>query len=120
LAGDDQRVRVLLAEDDPSLRHLYSVWLEGSGHRVCAAADGREALAALDGEGVPDVAVLDVTMPHVDGLEVCRRLRARSRDVRIVVVSARDDVREDALAAGASEVLGKPAQRSVLLGALAA
>ena len=111
--------RILVAEDDPALRALYVIWLEHSGYDVVACADGREALAALERGYTPDAAVLDVDMPYVDGLSVCRYLHARDAGVPIVVVSGVDELRRAALAAGASDVLVKPCRREQLLAVLA-
>jgi len=111
--------RILVAEDDAALRALYVVWLEHAGCDVVACADGREALAALEGGLAPDAAVLDVDMPFVDGLSVCRYLHARDAGVPIVVVSGVDELRRAALAAGASDVLVKPCLREELMAALA-
>lgn len=111
--------RILVAEDDAALRALYVVWLEHAGCDVVACADGREALAALEGGFAPDAAVLDVDMPFVDGLSVCRYLHARDAGVPIVVVSGVDELRRSALAAGASDVLVKPCLREELMAALA-
>lgn len=100
--------RILVAEDDAALRLLYSTWLESAGFDVTAVADGRAALEALERRPLPDAALLDVEMPFVDGLSVCRYLHARDPSVRVVVVTGIEDARVDALAAGASEVLRKP------------
>jgi CheY-like chemotaxis protein len=99
---------ILVAEDSPALRLLYTIWLEGEGHEVVAVADGRAAIVSLERGRIPDAAVLDVEMPYVDGLSVCRYVRMRAPAVPIVIVSGVDGVRAAALAAGASTVLAKP------------
>jgi CheY-like chemotaxis protein len=111
--------RILVAEDDFALRQLYRVWLEHAGYDVTEAADGREALAELQRGLAPDGAVLDVDMPFVDGLSVCRYLHARDASIPIVVVSGIEDLRPAALAAGAAVTLVKPCTHVGLLGALA-
>lgn len=111
-------MEVLLAEDDRALRFLYGVWLRAEGYDVVEAEDGRAALDAIDLH-VPDAAVLDVAMPFVDGLDVCRRLRSLDRHVPIVVQTALDDLARDAAAAGADLVLPKPATHVDLLRPLA-
>lgn len=68
--------RVLVVEDDPDMRMLLEVRLRQSGHLVVSASSGEEALTALAGRGAPDVAVLDVLMPGMTGLELLRVLRA--------------------------------------------
>jgi CheY-like chemotaxis protein len=100
--------RILVAEDDAALRLLYTIWLESAGFDVTPVADGRAALEALERRPLPDAALLDVEMPFVDGLSVCRYLHALDPSVRIVVVTGVEDARADALAAGAGEVLRKP------------
>jgi CheY-like chemotaxis protein len=81
-------------------------------------ADGREAISLVERGWIPESAVLDVEMPFVDGLAVCRYLHARDERIHIVVVSALDDVREPALHAGALDVLAKPVSREDLLAAV--
>ncbi|WHT20599.1 response regulator transcription factor [Crossiella sp. CA-258035] len=79
--------RILLAEDDQKQAHLIRVYLERAGHSVLACADGRTALE-LARSRRPDLIVLDVMMPEVDGLDVCRILRAESK-VPILMLTAR-------------------------------
>lgn len=112
------RPRVLLAEDDPALRLLYGIWLSASGYDVDAAADGAEALNAVAAHGLPDAAVLDVQMPRIDGLAVCRALRARSDRLPIVIATSYDDVEQAAFDAGADVVLAKTGERRELCAAL--
>lgn len=102
---------VLVADDDPDIVALVTIRLERAGHEVLPARDGEEAWTLVQ-ERVPDIAVLDVTMPRVDGLELTRRLRAHppTADLPILVVSAavQDSDRRAALAAGADEHVRKP------------
>ncbi|MFN7133727.1 MAG: ATP-binding protein, partial [Myxococcales bacterium] len=88
---------VLVAEDDHASRALLEELLAPRGHRVRVAGDGRAAVAALD-EALPDVLVLDLMLPHVDGFEVLRGLRARrsGAGVRVVVLTAMDLLPGDA------------------------
>ncbi|MBP2474375.1 DNA-binding response OmpR family regulator [Crossiella equi] len=79
--------RILLAEDDAKQAHLIRVYLERAGHSVLACADGRTALE-LARTRKPDLIVLDVMMPEVDGLDVCRILRTESQ-VPILMLTAR-------------------------------
>ncbi len=111
--------RVLVAEDDTALRRLYGIWLVHDGYDVVSCADGREALDALERGLVVDAAVLDVDMPYVDGLSVCRYLHARDASIPIAMVSGIDHLGSAALAAGATALLTKPCAREDLLGALA-
>jgi two-component system, OmpR family, response regulator MprA len=104
---------VLVAEDNPALRGLYRLWLEGEGFLVTEAADGREAIRLLEAGPLPDAAVLDVDMPYVDGVSLCRYLRLRSRTMRIVIVSGVRPVAPEANA-----ILAKPCSHEQLLAAL--
>jgi two-component system response regulator MprA len=83
--------------------------LRAEGYEVTGAADGGEALAAVE-RSVPDLIILDVAMPGVDGLAVCRRLRAKGLALPILLLTARDSVvdRVDGLDAGADDYLVKP------------
>jgi two-component system OmpR family response regulator len=82
--------RVLVVDDDPHLRDVVTYTLEREGFQVVAAADGKEALLAAAPPARFDLVVLDVLMPELDGLEVCRRLRATSR-TPVVFLSSRDE-----------------------------
>ncbi|MEM7245355.1 MAG: response regulator transcription factor [Acidobacteriota bacterium] len=80
---------VLVVDDDPHIREVLRFALEKDGHRVVEAADGQEALARFAAES-PELLVLDVVMPEMDGIEACRRLRAES-SVPILFLSSKDD-----------------------------
>ena len=108
-------MRVLLAEDFAPLRLLYGIWLTSDGHEVVSCADGRAALEVLEAEGAPDAAVLDVGMPVVDGIEVCRALRALDPDAVILVQTSLDGMRQAAGEAGADRVIAKPGSPDDLL-----
>ncbi|MDP9221876.1 MAG: response regulator [Actinomycetota bacterium] len=86
----EHKPRVLVVDDDQVIRQLIGINLELEGFEVHMAADGEEALRQVI-DVVPDVVVLDVMMPRLDGLEVARRLRQdpRNADLRLVLVSAR-------------------------------
>ena len=90
--------------------------LRAEGYEVAGAADGGEALAAVD-RSVPDLIILDVAMPGVDGLSVCRRLRAKGFALPILLLTARDEVadRVHGLDAGADDYLVKPFAAEELL-----
>jgi two-component system, OmpR family, response regulator MtrA len=107
--------RVLFVEDDPSIREVTSLGLRRSGLRVEAAADGREALAHFRVEPY-DVVVLDVMLPALDGLEVCREIRRSSR-VPILMLSARSDTVDVVvgLELGADDYVTKPFQMEELV-----
>jgi CheY-like chemotaxis protein len=86
----DRKARVLVVDDDHVIRQLIGINLELEGFEVFMASDGEEALRQVTAV-LPDVVVLDVMMPRLDGLEVARRLRQDpdTQDLRLVLVSAR-------------------------------
>jgi two-component system, OmpR family, response regulator MprA len=101
--------RVLVADDDPPLRRMLDRVLGAEGFEVTLAPDGGAALAMVE-RSAPDVIVLDVAMPGVDGVAVCRRLRARGVRTPVLMLTARDAVpdRVAGLEAGADDYLVKP------------
>jgi two-component system response regulator MprA len=101
--------RVLVVDDDPPLRRMLARTLSAEGFDVTGAADGGAALAAAE-RSAPDVIVLDVAMPAIDGLAVCRRLRGKGLPTPILMLTARDAVadRVAGLEAGADDYLVKP------------
>jgi two-component system KDP operon response regulator KdpE len=100
--------RILVVDDEPQILRSLRTTLASHGYDVQTAATGEEALAAVDGR-LPDLVVLDLVLPGLSGLEVCRRLRARS-SLPILVLSARGDERDKvaALDLGADDYLTKP------------
>jgi two-component system response regulator MprA len=103
------RERVLVVDDDASLRRMLARTLVAEGYEVAVAADGGAALVAVERTS-PDLIVLDVAMPGVDGLAVCRRLRRRGLGTPILMLTARDavDDRVSGLESGADDYLVKP------------
>ena len=101
--------RVLVAEDDQAVRNAVVRVLELDGHRVQSANDGRAALYSII-DDTPDAVVMDVMMPFVDGLTVCREVRHRGNRVPILLLTARVEVddRVAGLDAGADDYLTKP------------
>jgi len=102
-------MRILVVDDEPAVRDAVDRALRLDGHEVALAPDGRAALDAV-AVAPPDALVLDLLMPRVDGLEVCRRLRAAGDRTPVLVLTARDAVadRVRGLDAGADDYLGKP------------
>lgn len=100
--------RILLADDEQSIQTLLSFPLEKDGYEVVRASDGRDALARF-GEQTFDLVVLDVMMPRMDGLEVCRKLRARS-SVPIIMLTAKAEEIDKVLGLelGADDYITKP------------
>src|SRR5919199_3629862 len=109
-------VAVLLVDDDASIRRMLERTLAAEGYDVDAVADGGAALASVE-RSVPDLVVLDVAMPGVDGLSVARRLRSKGLAVPILMLTARDGVpdRVAGLDAGADDYLVKPFAADELL-----
>ena len=117
--GGPKRV-VLVVDDDSAIRRVVRTVLEADNFEVVEAADGPAALLLLDainGRG-PEAVVLDIMMPGIDGIEVCRRID-HSR-VKVVMLSARDDAdtRDQAAKAGADAYLTKPFSAIELLDAV--
>ena len=109
--------RVLVVEDNDAIRSLLAVLLQRRGYDVVQVAHGEEALAAAADDF--DVVLLDVGLPGMNGLEVCRRLRSQSAtaDIPIILLTGRaepGDIR-DGLAAGADDFLTKPFDEDELL-----
>jgi CheY-like chemotaxis protein len=105
---------ILIVDDDVAIRELLSETLAGEGYRVATAANGAEALQRL-GQVQPSLIVLDVTMPVLDGLGVAQELRRRGSPIPILLVSALDDVAEQAHRLGAIGYLEKPFDLVTLL-----
>ena len=92
---------ILLVDDEESVQKLLTYPLERDGFRVVHAWDGEEALARFAAENV-DLVVLDLMLPRLDGLEVCKRLRAQST-VPIIMLTARDDELDKVLASSSAQ-----------------
>ncbi|MFN2291028.1 MAG: response regulator transcription factor, partial [Anaerolineae bacterium] len=102
------RSRILVVEDEPSIREVVSLYLRRAGYDVSVVADGRAALESLSGQ-IPDLVVLDLMLPEVDGLEITRWLRERG-DTPIIMLTARRDEpdRIAGLEMGADDYVVKP------------
>lgn len=102
-------VRILVVDDDRAVRESLRRSLSFNGYSVELAQDGQEALERITSDR-PDAVVLDVMMPRMDGLQVCRHLRSTGDDLPILVLTARDSVSERVagLDAGADDYLPKP------------
>jgi two-component system response regulator MprA len=102
--------RVLVVDDDPPLLRMLARTLAAEGYAVATAVDGGAALAQISSASPPDLIVLDVTMPGLDGLAVCRRLRSKGVTVPVLMLTARDAVadRVSGLDSGADDYLVKP------------
>jgi two-component system response regulator MprA len=113
--------RVLVVDDDRAVRESLRRSLEFNGYDVALAADGAEALAGIAATA-PDVVIMDVMMPRLDGIETTRALRSAGNDLPILVLTARDAVgdRVEGLDAGADDYLTKPFALQELLARLRA
>jgi two-component system, cell cycle response regulator DivK len=109
---------VLIVEDDPETRHIYVDLLQRRGYRTIDAHNGLQALEKAF-TSLPDLVIADIAVPGIDGIELCRRLRAdsRTRDVPIIAVTGHDDrqYRDRATQAGADRVLIKPCEPDTLV-----
>ncbi|MBI4317439.1 MAG: response regulator [Chloroflexi bacterium] len=110
---------ILVVDDEPEITRMVTKIMESRGHRITVATDGQEALAAIARE-VPDVVILDLHLPKIDGFEVCRRLKANpsTTNIPIVMLTAAYPGIEDAnrgLELGADEYVVKPFLSEVLV-----
>ena len=108
-ASSGPKPRVLVVDDDKAVRESLRRSLEFNGYAVSLAGDGAEALALIAASS-PDVVIMDVMMPRLNGIEATRALRSAGNDVPILVLTARDAIgdRVDGLDAGADDYLTKP------------
>jgi two-component system response regulator MprA len=105
-----KRATILVVDDERAVRESLRRALELEGYEIELAGDGAEALERLGAEPAPDAVVLDVLMPNIDGLEVCRQVRRSGSRVPVLMLTARDDVdsRVAGLDAGADDYVPKP------------
>jgi two-component system, OmpR family, response regulator MprA len=104
------RTKILVVDDERAVRESLRRALELQGYEIALAEDGEDALAKLETDAEPDAVILDVLMPRVDGLEVCRRMRRAGRRLPVLMLTARDAVenRVSGLDAGADDYVTKP------------
>jgi two-component system, OmpR family, response regulator ResD len=100
--------KVLIVDDEPNIREVVGLYLRRDGHTIVSATDGEEALEVF-GESKPDLVVLDLMLPKMSGLEVCRRMRA-NRKVPLIMLTARGEEEERivGLSLGADDYVVKP------------
>jgi DNA-binding response OmpR family regulator len=114
MVGNDTAELVLVVEDEAHVRELVSYTLQGAGYRVRAVADGESALREARTTR-PDVVVLDIRLPGIDGWEVCRRIREQSNvPILIMTALAGDESHVKGLRLGADDYVGKPFSPMVL------
>jgi two-component system OmpR family response regulator len=109
MPADDRIPRVLVVDDEPNIRELVQVALKFHGCSVSTAVNGKDALRQAEA-GHPDLIVLDVVLPDMDGFEVCRRLRAGGNEVPVIFLTARDTSSDTVtgLAIGGDDYVTKP------------
>src|SRR3954452_2320347 len=117
-AGPDRRrkmAKITLVDDDENIVASVSLALESHGHTVKAYFDGAAGLAALENEP-PDLAILDVKMPRMDGMEVLRRLR-RTSDLPVIILTSKDEEIDEILGfnLGADDYMHKPFSQRLLI-----
>ncbi|WP_161882960.1 response regulator [Deinococcus alpinitundrae] len=102
---------ILIADDEPAIRTMLEVILSADGHEIVAVADGKTALEYLQTH-TPDVMLLDINMPYMDGFEICSRVKRikRLRNTPVVLLTALDDdhTRDHAKLVGADDIVSKP------------
>jgi two-component system response regulator ChvI len=110
------RLLVALVDDEENLRELLSYALREEGYRVAAYRDGEEAWQAFKGS-LPDLAILDIIMPRMDGLELCRKIRTLSEEIPLIFLTSKDEELDRVLGLelGADDYLCKPFSTRELL-----
>jgi len=115
------KLSILVVDDEPALREVIGQMLEIGGFAVQQAADGEEALDKID-EDPPDAVILDVMMPHMDGITLCKTLRADAETANLPILMVSGKTQKEAvvegLAAGANKYLCKPVSYDELVGSL--
>jgi two-component system, NtrC family, response regulator AtoC len=117
---EDDRPRVLVVDDAEGVRGFVANLLELEGYRVDTAEDGRSAVALLEGGAAPDLILLDVMMPGIDGIETLRRIRAFDAQVPVVMLSVvgKASTIVEAMQLGAADYLNKPIEDALLVATL--
>lgn len=109
MSAKTPEAKLLVVDDEPNIRELLSTSLRFAGFEVVSAANGRDALAAVEAEE-PDLAVLDVMLPDMDGFTITRKLRAAGRHFPVLFLTARDDTSDKVtgLTVGGDDYVTKP------------
>jgi len=100
---------ILIIDDDPLIRKTLSSYLSKEGFEVVLAEDGEEGLQKYD-ECLPDLVILDIRLPDIDGLEVLRKIKEKTENASIIIMTAYDDMKTtvEAIKSGAFEYMVKP------------
>jgi len=111
-----QRPLILAVDDEPNILKMISVNLSLEGYKIITASDGESALTLFN-EYSPDLIILDIMMPGIDGFEVIDRIRKLGSSIPIIILSGRDDINSlrDALEKGADDYINKPFNIHLLL-----
>src|SRR5512143_3312808 len=114
-----QMTKILLIDDEPDLLRVLARSLTTDGHEVATATDGKEGLAAFDGQPVP-IVITDIKMPGMDGIEVLKRIKERAPDTEVIIITGHGDIDRaiEALHFGASDFITKPFRSETLAIAL--
>ncbi len=111
LEGESRRITVLVVDDSPTIRRLVEITLEREGYRVIAAADGQEGLDRIRDE-LPDLVLLDITMPRMNGYQLCKTIKAEGEtaNIPVIMLSGKDDVADKEMGrkVGSSGYITKP------------
>lgn len=109
-------MRIMIAEDEPDMQKILRLYLEKEGYEVEVAADGRNALERLCDQSF-DLLITDWMMPKMDGITLCREVRAFAMDIKIIMLTAKDGIQNeiDGLSFGADDYIRKPFEPKVLL-----
>jgi len=109
-------IRILIADDEERWRRLMGDFLRNEGYEVLEAADGLQAVETVRREGPVDLVILDIMMPHLDGIDTCRAIRSFT-NVPIIMVTARSDEESEVqgFACGADEYISKPLRFPVFM-----
>ncbi len=83
--------KIMIVDDDPNIRELVLVLLQNNGFETCEAADGREALQKMTNDN-PDLAIIDIMMPNMDGFELCRYLRRYYENLPVLMLTAKGEL----------------------------
>ena len=104
-----KKIKVLVADDEEILRKLVVDFLKKDGYEVVEASNGREALLIAQGES-PDLCILDVMMPEINGIDVCRRIKESPNPIPVLILTAKDRGEDqiEAFNAGADDYISKP------------
>jgi len=113
--------KILIVDDTETMRMAEEMMLSGEGYQISTACDGVDALEKISADR-PDLVLMDIMMPRMDGIECCRRMKANDRtsDIKVVMVTTKSEYErvKEAFAAGCDDYITKPIDKSELIGKL--